>query len=87
MSAEGPFLIIAAFWQDTDNTPEVAEAVSHKKFPEPEGWPRGAVVAFRREVAQSFAFADTLRQLDLDELNAAPKIVREAPSTHSERTA
>lgn len=66
---KGPYLIIAAFWQDTDDTDAIAAAVNREKFPGPDGWPRGAVVAFRREVARSSAFQRDLARFDLDELN------------------
>ncbi len=83
MNDKGPYLIIAAFWQDTDNTDEVADVLRCADFPPPDGWPRGAIVAFRREVAQSYDFRRDLRRFDLDELNAAPK--REETSATSER--
>lgn len=75
-NGDGPFLIVAAFWSDHDITDEVAEAVSHRRFPEPDGWPRGAVVAFRREVATSHHFRQTLRLLDLLELTDTPTLAR-----------
>lgn len=69
MSAEsaGPYLILVAFWQETDDTAAIAEAVSSKRFPPPEGWPLGAVVAFRREVATGSQFLRDLRRFDLAE--------------------
>ncbi len=70
---QGPFLILAAFWQHTDNTDEVADVLRESDFPTPEGFSRGAVVAFRYEVANSFEFRRDLGRLDLDELNARPK--------------
>lgn len=68
MSDAGPYLIIAAFWQATDNTDEVARAVRQKKFPPVEGWPHGAVISFRREVAESPSFQRDLSRFDLAEL-------------------
>lgn len=76
---KGPYLIIAAFWQETDNTDEVAAAIPRSMFPEPDGWPHGQVVAFRREIATSLEFRRDLRRFDLDELNATPS-EREAVS-------
>lgn len=72
-AASGPYLIIAAFWQDEDNTDAVAEAVKQAKFPRPTGYSAGAVVAFRREVADSVAFRRDLAKFDLSELNERPK--------------
>jgi hypothetical protein len=69
----GPYLIVAAFWQDDDNTEAVAEAVSREKFPQPDGWPRGAVVSFRREVATDRHFLADLARFDLAELAPLPK--------------
>ena len=75
MPGDGPYLIIAAFWQAKPNTDEVAAAVLREKFPVPDGYPRGQVVAFRREVATSYEFQRELRRLDLTELCAVTDIV------------
>lgn len=72
MDAKGPFLILAAFWVDDDDTDAVAHAVRRELFPPPAGFPRGAVVSFRYEVANSVGFRRDLARLDLDELNARP---------------
>jgi hypothetical protein len=69
---KGPYLIIAAFWQDEDNTDAVAEAVRMAKFPRVPGYSNGAVVAFRCEVADSFEFRRDLERFDLAELNERP---------------
>jgi hypothetical protein len=68
-SGKGPYLILAAFWQDEDNTEEIAKAVAREKFPDPEGYPRGAVVAFRHEIATGYRFLNDLARFDLAELN------------------
>jgi len=70
--SDGPYLIIAAFWQAEDNTPEVAEALRVAVFPRVPGYSNGAVVAFRREVADSPAFRRDLARFDLAELNERP---------------
>jgi hypothetical protein len=74
MSSQGPYLILAAFWQDADNTDEVAEALARARFPVPSGYPGGCVVAFRREVAESAAFQRDLARFDLAELEPHPKV-------------
>lgn len=66
---DGPYLVLAAFWQDADNAAEVADAVGRVRFPQPDGWPRGAVVAFRREVATSPRFLADLARFDLADLD------------------
>jgi hypothetical protein len=71
-ASQGPYLILAAFWQEDDNTDAVAEAVKQERFPRPPGYSAGVVVAFRREVADSPGFRRDLRRFDLDELNARP---------------
>lgn len=70
--AKGPYLILAAFWQEEDNTDEVAEAIRSEVFPPVPGYSRGAVVAFRREVADSWQFRRDLERFDLGELNERP---------------
>lgn len=67
MSA-GPYLILAAFWSAEDVTDAVAEALHRDKFPGAEGYPRGAVVSFRREVATQPAFLHDLGRFDLSDL-------------------
>jgi hypothetical protein len=74
MPSPGPYLILAAFWQEADNTDEVAAAVSRAKFPQPEGYPRGVIVAFRREVAASAPFQRDLARFDLAELKPPPEV-------------
>jgi hypothetical protein len=69
----GPYLIIAAFWQEDDNTDAVAEAVKQEAFPRPPGYSAGAVVAFRHEVADSLGFRRDLGRFDLEELNERPE--------------
>jgi hypothetical protein len=70
---KGPYLIIAAFWQATDDTDAVAEALRESNgFPTPEGYSRGAVVAFRHEVADSLLFRHDLGRFNLEELNERP---------------
>jgi hypothetical protein len=81
VASDGPYLIVAAFWQDDDTTDAVAAAVSREKFPQPDGWPRGAVVAFRREVATGRRFLADLARFDLAELDPiAPRDKRRATS-------
>jgi hypothetical protein len=65
---KSPYLIVAAFWSDTDVVDEVAEVVSHDHFPRPEGR-RGAVVSFRNEIADRPDFKHVLERLDLREAN------------------
>lgn len=67
MSA-GPFLIVAAFWQDTEDLDAVCEAISPEKFPRPDGY-RGAVVSFRLDVADATDFRHTMKRLQLAEVN------------------
>jgi hypothetical protein len=68
----GPYLILAAFWLAEDETDRVAAALPRSTFPGPTSWPRGAVVSFRFEVADSPAFRRDLARLDLAELNKRP---------------
>lgn len=72
-AAKGPYLIIAAFWQEDDNTDAVAEAVKQSEFPRPAGYSAGAVVAFRRGVADAYDFRRDLARFHLAELNERPK--------------
>ena len=65
---KAPYLIVAAFWSDTDIVDEVADAVGADVFPRPEGL-RGAVVSFRYEVADDFGFQRLMERLDLREVN------------------
>lgn len=69
---DGPYLALVAFWQDDPDTDKIAEAVREQDFPSTEGFPRGKVVAFRYEVANSVGFRRDLRRLDLAELNERP---------------
>ena len=69
---KGPYLIIAALWSDTDNTDAVADALPRSTFPPVPGYSPGAVVAFRREVADSPKFRRDLERFDLAELNERP---------------
>jgi hypothetical protein len=48
--------------------------VSRAKFPQPEGYPRGVIVAFRREVAASAPFQRDLARFDLAELKPPPEV-------------
>jgi hypothetical protein len=75
--SKGPYLIVGAFWSDTDVTDEVADAISADVFPRAEGR-LGAVVSFSEATAQLPGFARVMDRLDLAEVNAAP--VREAVS-------
>jgi hypothetical protein len=75
---KGPYLILAAFWQEDDNTDAVAEAVKQERFPRPPGYSAGAVVAFRREVADSPGFRRDLGRFDLAELNERPGMTKSA---------
>ena len=63
----GPYLVLAAIWMEQDDTDEIVDCL--KGIPVPEGRSRGAVVAFRREVAESPSFQRDLERLDLAELN------------------
>lgn len=65
---KGPYIILAAFWSDEDVTDEVAKVVNRRTFPPAKGKPPGAVVSFRREIAESPNFERDLRGFDLDEL-------------------
>lgn len=68
----GPYVILAAFWSPDDVTDEVAAAL--RAFPTPDGYSRGAVVSFRREVAESPAFRRELALFDLEDLFQAPPL-------------
>ena len=67
-----PYLIIAAFWSDDDVTDRVAKAIRRRDFPSPPGYHRGAVVAFRYEIADSCSFRHDLGRFNLSELNRRP---------------
>lgn len=69
-STKGPYLIIAAMWHETDDTDAVVALL--RGFSTPAGYSRGAVVAFRHEVADSLRFRVALAKFDLSELNARP---------------
>jgi hypothetical protein len=70
--ATGPYLILAAFWLESGDTEAVAEAVRIATFPVPPGYPRGAVVAFRRAVAEAPTFQRDLARFNLADLNERP---------------
>ena len=68
----GPYLIIAALWQDEDTGPQVAKTLSRLRFPPPSGYPEGFAVAFEYEEADAPQFRRYLERLHLGELNARP---------------
>ena len=68
----GPFLIIAAFWQASDNTADVAHAIRSELFPGVDGY-KGAVVSFRQDRGpDEFDFQRMMERLDLEEVNVRP---------------
>jgi hypothetical protein len=65
--SEAPYLVVVAFWQETAATDAIAEAVSSEHFPRPDGFARGCVVTFRREVATEPSFRRNLARFQLTE--------------------
>lgn len=65
--SEAPYLVVVAFWQETAATDAIAEAVSSDRFPRPDGYRRGAVVTFRRDVALDSGFRRNLERFNLTE--------------------
>lgn len=67
LDRKGPYLVLAALWMDEDDTDLIVERL--KGIETPKGKSKGAVVAFRREVAESADFRRDLGRFDLEELN------------------
>jgi len=66
--AKAPYLIVAAFWSDTDVTDDVTAALNHEVFPRAPGR-RGAVVSFKFATADRPDFRRVMERLGLAEVN------------------
>lgn len=67
----GPYLILAAFWSDSDCVEAVADALDPERFDRSDKT-RAAVVSFALATTEQPGFGRVMERLDLAELNDRP---------------